>query len=281
MKHLEIDGIRYETLSLLQRVINRTVVNPLINYFVPAKLLKGFLSSSKSVLAHESIIRPGGWRAMNICYKNGEPRDMVDKRMLKDAALAISARNRKRMAVRGLGELIDKYKVEGDVHIVGIGTGPGFNLLEAMVDAKTDRVFAYCIDEDADAFDFGSSLAEDMGLGKQVRYIRGDAVNLEHLLDVVPHIVKMIGILEYLTDEQVRELLRVCHRNLKPEGSILVNSILDGHGVDRYMRRVFQWHLIYRSPQKILRLFEECGFGHFQIRKDPLEVYAILTALKQ
>ena len=90
---------------------------------------------------------------MNLCYRNGEPRDLVDKRILKDAILTISARNRKRMAVRELSDLIRKYRVEGDVHIVGIGTGPGFNLLEAMVDAKTDRVFAYCIDEDSDAFE--------------------------------------------------------------------------------------------------------------------------------
>ncbi len=280
MKCLEIDGVRYETLSLFQRVINRAVVNPLINYFVPAKLLANFLKSSKSTLAHESMLRPGGWRAMNLCYQNGEPRDLVDKRILKDAILTISARNRKRMAVRELSDLIRKYRVEGDVHIVGIGTGPGFNLLEAMVDAKTDRVFAYCIDEDSDAFDFGAKLAEELGLKKQVRYIKGDAVNLEHLLEVVPHVVKMVGILEYLTDDQVRELLQVSHRNLKPGGSILVNSILDSHGVDRYLRRVFNWHLNYRSPRKILRLFDECGFGNFQLRSDPLGIYAIVVASK-
>jgi cyclopropane fatty-acyl-phospholipid synthase-like methyltransferase len=217
---------------------------------------------------------------MKLCYDNAEPRDMVDRRILKDAILTLSARNRRRMAVKTIRDLIHRYSPYGDVHIVGIGTGPGFNVLEAMVDAKTDRVFAYCIDEDADAFAFGEQLAEEMGLKGRVRYIAGNAINLEHLLEVVPHIVKMVGILEYLTDEQVKDLLRVSHRMLPAGGSILVNSMMDSHGVDRYLRRVFNWHLNYRSPRKILRLFEECGFGDFHLRSDPLGVYAILAASK-
>jgi len=277
---LEIDGIRYETLPLLRRIVNRAVINPLVNYIVPAKLLVQYLKGSKSLLAHESILRPGGWRAMRLCYENAPPRDMVDKRILKDAVLTLSARNRRRMAVRAIGDLIRKYSPHGDVHIVGIGTGPGFNVLEAMVDAATDRVFAYCIDEDSDAFAFGERLADELGLGGRVRYIAGNAVNLERLLDVVPHIVKMVGILEYLSDDQVRDLLRTSHRMLPAGGSILVNSMMDSHGVDRYLRRIFNWHLNYRSPRKILRLFEECGFSDFHVRSDPLGVYAILAGSK-
>jgi len=281
VKYIEIDGIRYETLPLLQRIFNRTILNPLVNYIVPAKILTDFISTSRSPLVQESILRPGGWRAMRISYENREPRDWIDKRILKDAVLTLSARNRKRMAVRALRELIHKYRVQGDVHIVGIGTGPGFNVLEAMVDANTDRVFAYCIDEDIDAFEFGKRLADEMGLGGRVQYIAGNAVNLEHLLEVVPHIVKMVGILEYLTDDQVTELFRVSHRMLPPGGSILVNSMRDTHGVDRYLRRVFNWHLNYRSPRRILRLFEECGFGDFNHRSDPLGVYSIVVASKR
>lgn len=281
MRWLEIDGVKYETLPLFQRAFNRAVLNPLINYLVPTKLLSDFLRKSKSPLLHESLLRPGGWRAMKITYDNGMPVDFIDKRMLKDAVLTLSARNRRRMAVRSIGDLIQKYRVSGDVHIVGIGTGPGFNVLEAMVDAKTDRVFAYCIDEDADAFDFGRAMAARMGIGERVRYISGNAINLEHLLDVVPHIVKMVGILEYLNDDQVRDLLRVSHRRLSGGGTVLVNSMVGSHGVDRYMRRIFNWHLNYRSPERILRLFEECGFGDFNLRADPLGVYAIITGAKR
>jgi len=281
LKYIEIDGIRYETLPLLQRAINRAVINPLINYVVPAKLLLGFLRRSKSPLLRESILRPGGWRAMKLCYENGEPVDAVDKRILKDAVLTLSARNRRRMAVRSLRDLIHKHRVSGDVHVVGIGTGPGFNLLEAMVDVETDRVFAYCIDEDNDAFSFGEKMAEEMGLRGRVKYIPGNAINLESLLEIVPHIVKMVGILEYLNDEQVMELLRVSHRILPPGGNILVNSMVASHGVDRYLRRVFNWHLRYRSPRRILRLFADAGFGEFQLRRDPLGVYAILVGSKK
>jgi cyclopropane fatty-acyl-phospholipid synthase-like methyltransferase len=280
MHYLNIDGIKYETVPLVRRVFNQTVINPLINYIIPSRLLQRFLTSSRSTLVHESIARPGGWRAMRICYENREPQDFIDKIILKDAVLTLSARNRKKMAVREIGSLIDKYSVTGDVHIVGIGTGPGFNVLEAMVDAKSDKVFAYCIDEDADAFAYGKELVESLGLAKRVRYIKGNAVNLEHLLEIVPHVVKMVGILEYLTDDQVRDLMRVSYRKLRSGGSVLVNSMLDRHGVDRYLRRVFDWKLNYRSPQQVVRLFKDCGFTDFTVRNDPLGVYSIIVASK-
>jgi len=281
MSIVEIDGVCYETLSLFRRAFNCALVNPLINHLVSARLLIGILKRSRSPLLTESLLRPGGWRAMRITYDNGEPVDYIDKCMLKSAALTLSARNRRKMTVRSIGDLIVKYRAGGDVHIVGIGTGPGFNVLEAMSNANTDRVFAYCIDKDPDAFAFGRSMAAKMGLDGRVRYISGNAVDLELLIDVVPQIVKMVGIIEYLNDDQVRDLFRVSRRRLAPGGTVLVNSMLSNHGVDRYLRRVFNWHLKYRSPERIMRLLEECGFSGFDLRSDPLGVYSVITASRR
>ncbi len=281
MPIVEIDGVCYETLSLFRRAFNCALVNPLINHLVSARLLIGILKRSRSPLLTESLLRPGGWRAMRITYDNGEPVDYIDKCMLKSAALTLSARNRRKMTVRSIGDLIVKYRAGGDVHIVGIGTGPGFNVLEAMSNANTDRVFAYCIDKDPDAFAFGRSMAAKMGLDGRVRYISGNAVDLELLIDVVPQIVKMVGIIEYLNDDQVRDLFRVSRRRLAPGGTVLVNSMLSNHGVDRYLRRVFNWHLKYRSPERIMRLLEECGFSGFDLRSDPLGVYSVITASRR
>lgn len=281
MPIVEIDGVCCETLSLFRRAFNCALVNPLINHLVSARLLIGILKTSRSPLLTESLLRPGGWRAMRITYDNGEPVDYIDKCMLKSAALTLSARNRRKMTVRSIGDLIVKYRAGGDVHIVGIGTGPGFNVLEAMANANTERVFAYCIDKDPDAFAFGRSMAAKMGLDDRVRYISGNAVDLERLIDVVPQIVKMVGIIEYLNDDQVRDLFRVSRRRLAPGGTVLVNSMLSNHGVDRYLRRVFNWHLKYRSPERIMRLLEECGFSGFGLRSDPLGVYSVITASRR
>ncbi len=111
----------------------------------------------------------------------------------------------------------------------------------------------------------------------------GNAKSLEeHLkVEVSPHIVKMVGILEYLTDDQVRELLLTCHHILLSEGSVLANSMQNAHGVDPYMRRVFNWHLNYRSPRRMIELFEECGFSDFQVLNEPLGVYGIVTGFKK
>lgn len=282
MKYVEIDGIRFEALSLPRKIFNRLVVNPFINYILPKKWIRDFLKQSNSPLANESILRPGGWRAMHLTYENAEPCGLVDKLILQKAVLTLAARNRKRMAVREIRDLIHRYEGKGSIHVVGIGTGPGFNLQEAMHSARTDDVYAVCIDEDSDAFHFGQKMSEAKGMAERVCFLTGDAKSMEeHLkVEVAPHIVKMVGILEYLTDDQVTQLLTTCHTILRSGGSVLANSMENAHGVDPYMRRVFNWHLNYRSPRKIMELFGDCGFSDFQVLREPLGVYGIVAGFK-
>src|SRR5579872_6821683 len=65
----------YERLPAATRFVQRRLVNPLRNHLLPARLVRGLLSLSRSPLVTESLIRPGGWRSMEITYRNDEPVD--------------------------------------------------------------------------------------------------------------------------------------------------------------------------------------------------------------
>src|SRR5262245_33667084 len=56
----------YETLPASARWIQRRLLNPLRNRLLPAGLIRRLLAQSASPLVAESLVRPGGWRSMEI-----------------------------------------------------------------------------------------------------------------------------------------------------------------------------------------------------------------------
>jgi hypothetical protein len=122
--------------------------------------------------------------------------------------------------------------------------------------------------------------AAQRGLGERVRYIQSDILHLKNYLDEPPHVVKMLGICEYLSDEQLVGIASAVGE-LMPEGCpLLANSLSMAHGNDRFFRRVFGLHMIHRSSQQVAELIAQAGFGGFVVQSEPLGVYDLLTARK-
>ena len=112
--------------------MNRWLGNPLKNRLLPAEWLRRGLRASKSPLIAESFARPGGWRSMELVYANAEPVDWLDRQALRLNPVSIAARNRRRYVIFKLRTLIDEFAARGPVTIVGIGSGPGTHVQQAL-----------------------------------------------------------------------------------------------------------------------------------------------------
>src|SRR5438309_894832 len=60
------------------------IANPWRNFLLPAAWLRRLVSRSHSPLIAESLLRPGGWRAMEIIYRNNEPVDWLDRQAVRN-----------------------------------------------------------------------------------------------------------------------------------------------------------------------------------------------------
>jgi len=269
----------FERISLGSRILKALLINPMINYLIPRKTLRNFLYNSGSPLAKASIDDPGGWRSMVIAYENPRPVNRVDRMIMRLGSFPMGLRNRKRLAVAMIKELLDNNH-ELD-NIVAIGAGAAHNVLEAMAASTHGDVRAYCIDLNRDAFGHGREMASKLGLGERIRYIQGNAVDVARLIDVPPELVTCIGIIEYLTDEQVVDIFRAMHTASGPHGALLANSIADTHGTDRFLRTIFKLHLNYRSPDEVKALMERGGYRVVEKRSEPMKIYNILVARKE
>lgn len=276
IENREPPEVGFETFSLLKRAVKCVLVNPLANY-LPAGLTKAVLRFGKSELAASNWIDPGGWRSMVISY-NGQCTQIADKILVKAGTVPTALRNRKRLAAHLIAGLIDSDESES-THVLCLGAGPGQIITEAMAKAKTAS-HATLVDLNADSFDFGRQLADERGLGDRVRFIQADVRDLHEYLHDQPHIVKMMGICEYLDDEQIVTIARAAAEVMPVGAPIIFNSISKSHGTDRFFRRVFGLNMNHRSPAELSELMSQAGFGNFIAHREPLGVYHVIVGRK-
>lgn len=268
--------VKFETQSVLRRTVKRALINPLANY-APAGALKALLRFGKSQLAAANWADPGGWQSMVISY-NGHCRQIADRILVRGGTMAMALRNRKRLGAFLIARFIDQAE-DGPAHVLCLGAGPGQIILEALAQARRGAS-ATLVDRSADAFDFGRQLAARRGLADRVRYVQADVRDLRQLLDGPPDIVKMLGICEYLDDQQVVTIARAAADVMPDRSVIIFNSLSPAHGTDRFFRRVFGLHMIHRSPRQLQGLMAQAGFGDFLVHREPLGVYHVIVGRK-
>ena len=269
--------IRFERQGPIRRLMKTVLFNPVANY-LPAGLFKALLRFGKSELAAENWQDPGGWRSMVISY-NGRPRQIADRMLVGGGTMAMALRNRRRLAACVLARLIDEAEVDC-VHVLCLGAGPGHIITDAMAVAKGDAV-ATLVDLNSDAFDYGRQLAEEKGVGENVRFVQCDAREVGQMLHHPPDAVKMIGICEYLSDEQIVGIASAAGAVMTPAAPIVFNSLSKAHGTDRFFRRVFGLHMEHRSPEHLQELMGRAGFGDFVSIPEPLGVYHVVIGWRQ
>ena len=272
-----ISDIEFERIGPVSRLLKACLINPLVNY-MPAGILKAMLRFGKSELAASNWADPGGWRSMVISYE-GRPRQIADKILVGGGKMAMALRNRRRLGGRLLARLIDETDHE-PVHVLCLGAGPGRIILDAMIQASRET-HVTLVDLSSDAFDYGRRLAAEAGLSEKMRFVQGDVRDVHKILDNPPDLLKMLGICEYLTDDQLTKIVTTVAEVMPPTASIVFNSISKAHGTDRFFRRVFGLHMIYRSPEQLQELMQRAGFGDFISIPEPLGVYHVNVGRKQ
>jgi hypothetical protein len=277
-----VDATQLEEPTTLQRT-RWLIANPWKNYLLPAVLLRKRLARSQSPLIAESLARPGGWRSMEIIYRNNEPLDWFDRQALRDNPVSMACRNRRKIVTRKLAELIARYAADGDVTILGVGAGPGRHVQSALVESAVapSRVTAYLIDRDDSAFGYGRHLALSFGIARSVHFLRGDACRVrEALPDVSAQIVKLVGLVEYLSDAELVELLRALRDVMSPGASLLTHGLIDPYGSGRFLARVFNLRHRRRTGAHMATLLESVGLRPVDCAVEPAGVYPIITAVR-
>ncbi len=270
----------YERVGPVQRALKVGLTNPLVNWVVPAGLIRWALRVTRSEMAAASWADPGGWKSMVLSYRQDTPPQIADRLLLRLGSIPMALRNRKKLATEVLARMI-RQRSGQRTNIVCLGAGPGAIVLDAMTRSAHSDCHSYLIDLNPDSFEHGRAQAQARGLNGRVRFIHGDVTRYRELCDAVPHIVKMIGIIEYLPDEVIGQIARAIVQVMPPGGQLVANSLTRRHGTDRFFRRVFDLHMIHRPADQVRRMFDQAGLRTEHVLTEPLGVYDILVCHKE
>jgi precorrin-6B methylase 2 len=274
-----VDGIEFEVVPPHSRFIKSCIVDPVINRLCPKSLLLWVLRRCNSPIIQSSLRDPGGWDSMRLAYENPPPAGSIDRIVKKYGIYPMGLRNRKKLCVKTMVRLLQGFP--GSINIISIGAGPGANVIEPMARLPNTQCRAFCIDLNKDAFVYGAELAKRSGVGDRVHYIQGNAVDVKTLVSVQPHIVTLVGIMEYLTDAQILDIMKAMREAMPVGGAIMMSTLVDTLKVDRFMTRAFNFHLHYRDAAHVTGLAREAGFTDFTKDSEPLGIYDIIVGYKR
>ena len=261
-------------------LLKKGIAEPLTNWVLPASLIRWMLRLTRSEMAQASWADPGGWKSMILSYRDDVPPQIADRLLVKLGSMPMALRNRRKLATEILARLIAE-RAGKRTNIVCLGAGPGMIVLDAMTRSAHGDCHAVMIDLNSDSFTFGRQLATEKKLIDRVRWIHGDVTHYRQLCDVEPHLVKMIGICEYLPDAVLRDITRAIADVMPAGGYLVANSLTRRHGSDRFFRRVFDLHMVHRSVEQMKSLLAPAGLEIEHVLTEPLGVYDVLVCRKR
>lgn len=198
---------------------------------------------------------------------------------------ARAVRNRLHVATGLLVRLgIGAARRYGYVSILSLAAGSARTVIEALALLREQGIMAEAvlIDRSQGALKFAKSLAEERGVLEAIRFERGDVSQFEdYLVGRAPDIVEVIGLFEYLSDEQAVDLLARSWKCLL-EGGTLIASNARREPETRFVERVVEWPRALRTAEELLHLAQIAGIPTHVCRVlvEPLGIQQVLLIEK-
>ena len=137
------------------------------------------------------------------------------------------------------------------------------------------------IDLDVEAIPYGRALAESFGLQDRVHFIQGDARRIRQTIPgVVVQIAELVGIIEYLNDDQLVELLKAVSNVMTPNGHLVTHGFVDKYRTGRFLTRVFGLRHYQRDSKSVSKLLSNSGFQVIECEYEPAGIHPIITAIR-
>ncbi|MFW5853420.1 MAG: SAM-dependent methyltransferase [Patescibacteria group bacterium] len=223
-------------------------------------------------------IRQGAasWRALHLIYNHDFSGNLVDDFWI-GMRNAQAVRNRYKIACAELAEAVNRFRRESEIRILSLACGSAESVIKTVADfkAKGVTVRVLLVDRDQTALDFAQGLAQDSGVSSQVEVRRETVSNvLEISREFAPHIVEMMGLLDYLPDDKAEKLLSQIHSALPPGGVFLTCNIAP-NSERWFLYQVIDWPMIYRWPDRLARILLRSGFVSVRLVYEPHKIHGV------
>jgi hypothetical protein len=193
-------------------------------------------------------------------------------------------------AIREIRAMInsrDGVAAHGDeIKILSLAAGSAKAVLAAVASAVKEydvRIRCHLVDRSGEALNEALAEASRLGIQDLVTVERANlfrATNVQRILrKFQPHVVEMIGLLDYMPDHLVVEVSQLIHDALPEQGRYLTATIMPCP-TKAFITEVVAWPMIYRTSEQLEGLMLESGFGEVRMVSEPWKIYAVATCVQ-
>ncbi len=228
------------------------------------------------------------WRALDLVYGHEFYQNNTISGKVDDFWIGMmnaqAVRNRAKLAKFHLKEAILSFKDEECITMVSLACGSAKQVIETLAELKAGgmtNVRVILIDIEQEALDYAKKLALKHGVLDQLVFQQGNILRIKkYLKPYSPHIVEMMGFLDYLDEKQGARVANTIRESLAPNGKFLTCNIRPNAEM-YFMRWVMNWWMIYREPEDLAGVISAGGFKKFTLHYEPLLIHGIVVAEKE
>lgn len=259
------------------------------------KHVSSFFVDRFSPFNHWSKVGAAGWRSLFIFYNYSWsvlPRlknnlaGMLSRFWIGGMENRQAVTNRYKMVVSMLADALTNHDIDGEVRILSIASGSAQAVIRAIQRAKQKRpeiqVRVLLIDSDETALNQAKILVSEAGMSEFFMFQKGSYKSAFTSLGVFePHMVEMIGFLDYLSDGAAVKLITKIRDSLPANGKFFTCNIRNNR--ERiFLDWVLLWPMIYREKEDLRQVMLEAGFKtrDVSLQYEPFGIHGIVECKK-
>lgn len=239
-----------------------------------------------SKINHRAIVNAANWRSLKIFYNyheeiepqlNGGLESFLTRFWIGEMENRQAVTNRLKITTNLLTEAFLKLSNEPEIRIISVASGGAQSVIDAMLRCSHLNIKAVLIDVDQSALVEAKSYAEKKRIEDKFVFICKTTGILEEVCQgFQPHVIDLVGLLDYRPDEQAIKLIRRIKNCLLDKGIFLTANI--NHNREKIcLDWVLLWPMIYRNEDQFEELLLKGGFSpqNIDIVYEPFRIYGI------
>lgn len=282
------EHLEYEFESFLRKTLNYSLTSLL--HITPKDWgTRIFSRSSKD--GHTVKRNATTHRALEVVYnfdKNLPKKDILKtgiltytwQHLLNSKAL----RNRLKLVKEQLRSAIFSFSEEKEINILSLGAGSARAIIETLSEFKNSdlKIKALLLDKSEDSMVYGREMAKKYGVEENLIWVQGNVFDAKEHCDKFnfrPHIVEMVGLLDYFNKKKSVKLFNITYELLRSKG-IFISCNIKENRETKFLTNILGWPMIYKDEKYIEDILLDSLYTKSKIIYEPLGVHGFIVCKK-
>jgi ubiquinone/menaquinone biosynthesis C-methylase UbiE len=235
---------------------------------------------------HQAKYGAAGWKSLELFYNyhemvkpqlNGGIEGFLTRFWIERMHNRQAVANRLKIVVNLLVSALRKFSQEPEIRLLSIASGSAQAVVMAIKKAGIKNVRVVLIDNDQSAIEEAKRLVASEKLTNHFTFYVGTTKLLQEVAtNFRPHIIEMVGFLDYRSKQKAISLIAKIYSHLPPGGVFLTCNI-NRNAEKIFLDWVLLWPMIYRSAEELHELLRKGGFHeqNIDLYYEPHRIHSI------